>query len=78
MLDSFIARWWFGSQTRLRPLHKALTSGLRLDDLSLAWPAMVQLVVSFNSGSQWILPRVLFFVFSVINLIFISSLWCID
>ena len=44
--------------------HKALTSGLGLDDLSLAWPAVVQLVVSFNSGSQWILPRVLFFVLS--------------
>ena len=48
----------------LVPLHKALTCGLGLDDLSLAWPTLVQLVVSFNSGSQWILQRVLFFVLS--------------
>ena len=26
-----------------------------LDDLSVAWPAVVQQAVSFNSGSQWIL-----------------------
>ena len=31
-----------------------LFSNLGLDGLSLAWPAVVQLVVSFNSGSQWI------------------------
>ena len=36
-------------------------SGLGLDDLSFAWLAVVQLEVSFNSGSQWILPRVFFF-----------------
>ena len=35
-----------------------------LDALSLAWPAVVQLVVFFNSGSQWVLPRVLVFVSS--------------
>ena len=33
-------------------LHKALMSVLVLDDLSLAWPAVVQQEVSFNSGSQ--------------------------
>ena len=55
MLHSWIARQWFGPQTQWRPLHKALTSGLGLDDLSVAWPAVVELVVSFNSGSQWIL-----------------------
>ena len=47
--------------TQWRPLHKALTSGLGLDDLALAWPAVVQLVVSFNSGSQWILVSQEFF-----------------
>ena len=30
------------------------SSGLGLDALSLAWPAVVQLVVFFNSGSQWV------------------------
>ena len=30
-------------------------NGLGLDGMSLAWPAVVQLVVSFNCGSQWIL-----------------------
>ena len=44
--------------------QSCLYSGLGLDDLSLAWPAVVQLMVSFNSDSQWILPRVLFFVLS--------------
>ena len=37
MLHSLIARRWFGPQTQWRPLHKALMSGLGLDDLSLAW-----------------------------------------
>ena len=37
-----------------RPLHKAFTSGFELDALSLAWSAAVQLVVFFNSGSQWV------------------------
>ena len=27
--------------------------GLGLDVMSLAWPTVVQLVVSFNSGLQW-------------------------
>ena len=32
---------------------QAFTSGLGLDAMSLAWPTVVQLVVSFNSGLQW-------------------------
>ena len=32
-------------QTQWRPLRKTLTSGLGLDDMSLAWPAVVQLLV---------------------------------
>ena len=42
-----------GPQTQWRPWHKAFTSGLGLDAMSLAWPTMVQLVISFNSGLQW-------------------------
>ena len=42
-----------GPQTQWRPRHKAFTSGLGLDAMSSAWPAVVQLVVSFNSGLQW-------------------------
>ena len=38
MLHSLIARRRFGPQTQLRPLRKTLTSGLGLDDMSLAWP----------------------------------------
>ena len=38
----------------MTPLRKAFTSGLGLDALSLSWPAMVQLDVFFNSGSQWV------------------------
>ena len=33
-----------------RPLRKTLTSGLGLDDMSLAWPAVVQLLVFIYSG----------------------------
>ena len=53
-VDSLIARRWFGLQTQLRSRRKAFTSGLALDALSLAWPAVVQLVVFFNSGLQWV------------------------
>ena len=49
----FNARRWFGPQTQWRPLRKTFTSELGLDDLSLAWSAVVQLVAFFNSGSQW-------------------------
>ena len=36
----------------MRPLRNTLTSGLGLDDLSLAWPAVVQLLVFIFSGTQ--------------------------
>ena len=36
----------------MTPLHKILTSGLGLDDMSLAWPAVVQLLVFIYSGIQ--------------------------
>ena len=44
---------------------KSFNEWTGLDDLSLACPAVVQLVVSFNSGSHWTLPRVLFFFFVI-------------
>ena len=34
-----------GPQTQWWPLRKTLTSGLGLDDMSLAWPAVVQVLV---------------------------------
>ena len=34
------------------PLRKTLTSGLGLDDMSLAWPAVIQLLVFIYSGIQ--------------------------
>ena len=40
-------------QTQRRPLHKAFSSGLELNAMSLVWPLVIQLVVFFNSGSQW-------------------------
>ena len=48
MLHSLIARRRFGPQT----LRKTLTSGLGLDDMSLAWPAVVQLLVFIYSGIE--------------------------
>ena len=49
MLHSLIAR---------RPLRKTLTSGLGLDDMSLAWPAVVRLLVFIYFGIQWGWPWV--------------------
>ena len=48
MLYSLLARRRFGPQ----PLRKPVTSGIGLDDMSLAWPAVVQLLVFFYSGIQ--------------------------
>ena len=39
-------------QWQIRPLRKTLTSGLGLDDMSLACPAVVQLLVFIYSGIQ--------------------------
>ena len=52
MLHSLIARRRFGPQTQWRPLRKTLTCGLGLDDMSLAWLAVVQLLVFIYSGIQ--------------------------
>ena len=51
-----------------------------LDALSLALPAMVQLVVFFNSGSQWVrFSQEYLTLFNHSDqLDFVSSLWCID
>ena len=46
------ARRRFGPQTQWRPLRKTLTSGLGLDNMSLVWPAVVQLLVFIYSGIQ--------------------------
>ena len=51
-IDSYASL--FNCTTMVRPLRKAFTSGLGLDALSLAWPVVVQLVVFFDSGSQWV------------------------
>ena len=75
MLHSLIAQQPFGYQWR--PLLKTLTSGLGLDDLSFAWPTVVQLLVFIYSVTQQNKPRVLVFII-VMNLIFMFSLWCID
>ena len=40
-----------------QPLRKTLTSGLRLDDMSLAWPAVVQLLVFIYSDTLSIFLR---------------------
>ena len=48
MLHFLIAQRRVGPQST-----KAFTSGLGLEAMSLAWPTVVQLVVSFNSALQW-------------------------
>ena len=43
---------YFKFRRRFGPLLKTLTSGYGLDDMSLAWPAVVQLLVFIYSGIQ--------------------------
>ena len=52
MLRSLVARRRFGPLTQWRSLRKTLTSGLGLEDMSLAWPAVVQLLVFIYSSMQ--------------------------
>ena len=78
MLHSLIARRRFGPQTQWRPLRKILTSGLELDDMSLAWPAVVHYWFSFTLAYRIISHEYSSLFIIVINLIFMFSLWCID
>ena len=48
----FIYSHVLGPQTQWRPLRKTLTSRLGLDDMPLALPAVVQLLVFIDSGIQ--------------------------
>ena len=57
---------------------KLLTSGLGLDDMSLAWPAVVQLLVFIYLTYSRISHEYSSLLIMVINLIFMFSLWCID
>ena len=53
-VDSYASLFNCGSGLRLNDgLDIKFTSGFGLDAMSLAWPTVVQLVVSFNSGLQW-------------------------
>ena len=78
VLHSLIARRRFGPQTQWRPLRKTLTSGLGLDDMSLAWLAVVQLLVFIYSGYSRISHEYSSLFIIVITLIFMFSPWCID
>ena len=79
MLHSLIARRRVGPQTQWRPRHKAFTSGLGLDAMSLAWLIVVQLVVFFNSGLQWgIIQEYLSLFRHSDRFDFVFSLRCID
>ena len=42
----------FNCMTVVRPFSKTLTSGFGLDNICLAWPALVQLLVFIYSGTQ--------------------------
>ena len=56
-------------RTQWRPRHKAFTNGLGLDAVSLAWPTVVHLAVSFNSALQWGLAKSTLCFVTVIDLI---------
>ena len=73
MLHSLIARRRFGPQTQWR-LRKTLTSGLGLDDMSLDWPAVFQLLVFIYSGISRISHEYSSLFIIVINFIFMFSL----
>ena len=66
------------AQTQWRPLRETLTSGLGLDDMSLAWPAVVQLFVSFTLAYSRISHEYSSLFIIVINLNFMFLLWCMD
>ena len=57
----------------MRPLRKSLTSGLGLDDMSLAWPAEVQQLAFVYSGTQQNCHAYSSFFIIVINFIFMFS-----
>ena len=69
ILHSLITRRRFGPQTEWRPLRKTLTSGLGLDDMSLACNFLAYSRINHEYSSLFII---------VINLIFIFLLWYID
>ena len=73
MLHSLIARRRFGPQTQCRPLRKTLTSELGLDDMSLAWPAVVQLLVFITLAYSRFSHEYSSLFIIVINLIFMFS-----
>ena len=56
VLRSLVARQRFGPRARWRPLCGALTDGLGLDGLYLAWPAVVRLLVFIYSFTRWSWP----------------------
>ena len=74
MLHSLIARRRFGPQTRCRPLRKTLTSGLGIEDMSLVWPAVVQLSFSFTLAYSIISHEYSSLFIIVINLVIKFSL----
>ena len=74
MLQSLNAQWRFGPQTQWRPLRKTLISGLGLDDMSLAWPVVVQLLVFITLAHRRISHEYSFLFIIEINLIFVFSL----
>ena len=65
---------WFGSQTPWRPLRKTLTSVLGLDDMSLVWPTVVHLLVSFTLSRSRISHAYSILFIMVMNLIRMFSL----
>ena len=78
-LNALIARRWFGPQTQWRPLRKAFTSGLGIDALSLAWPAVVQQVVSLTlARGGFRFSQEYLSLFHHSDQFFVWSLWCID
>ena len=76
-MSSLDARRRFGPRARWRPLCETLTSGLGLGNMSLAWPAVVQLLVFICSGTHWNCCGCSSLLIMVINLICMFWLWCI-
>ena len=58
----------------MAPLRKTLISGLGLDDMSLAWPVLVQLLVFITLAQGGISYGYSFLFIIVINFIFVFSL----
>ena len=78
MLHSLIVRRRFGPHTQCRPLRKTLTSDMGLTICLWLGPPWFNYLFLFTLAYSRISHEYMSLFLTVINLIFMFSLWCID